>query len=142
MVDLFSAFRVASSGIDVQTKRLNIVAQNLANVNTTSNVPGGIPYIRKTISFKTMVDPDSDNDVSELAVVSSYSRDKISPFRLKYMPSHPAADEDGYVKYPNVNEVIEMADSKDAQSAYQANLASLVATKNMISKILEILNSR
>lgn len=135
MGDLKAALQISASGMAVQRERLNVVAQNIANSESVSMVPGGEPYRRKTISFKTVL--NKEMGAATVAV------DKIgtdpSDFDKRYMPTHPAADLEGYVLYPNVNRLMEIQDAKEAERSYEANLAAVDIAKSMITRTLDLL---
>src|SRR5690606_491112 len=107
MIDpLQVSLKIAASGLEAQSKRVRIVSENLANAQSTGNTPGADPYTRKTISFETEVDRITG---ANLVRVESIDFDR-SPYRIEHDPGHPAADAGGYVKLPNVNMLLEMAD--------------------------------
>jgi flagellar basal-body rod protein FlgC len=118
-----------------QSARMRLIAENIANANSTSNRPGEDPYRRKVLTFAQALDQQSSAQVVE---VDKVSLDK-SPFREKYDPGNPAADGRGYVKLPNVNALIEMIDMKEAQRSYEANLTSIESAKHMISRTVDLL---
>ena len=126
---------IAATGMIAQSERLKIIAQNIANSDTTATTPGGAPYARKTISFKTVLDKEIG---AETVSVNKIGIDR-SPFTKKYDPTHPAADEQGYILLPNVNTIVEMTDMREAKNAYQANLGIIEITKTMVSRTLELL---
>lgn len=119
----------------VQGDRMRVISENLANKDSVAKSPDMDPYRRKTISFKTEVDRETK---ANMVVVDKISTDK-SDFGLRYEPSHPAADKDGYIKLPNVNSLVEIMDMKETQRSYQANLGVIDAAKNMIMTTLDIL---
>jgi flagellar basal-body rod protein FlgC len=127
----------AASAMRAQSVRLRVVAENLANANATSSVPGGDPYQRKTVSFEQSVDRATG---AATVAVGRISTDP-APFRTVYDPSHPAADAQGYVRMPNVSEVVEVADMREAERSYEANLATLGQARSMIAKTLDILKA-
>ncbi len=135
MADLKTALQISASGMAVQRERLNVVAQNIANSESVSMVPGGEPYRRKTISFKTVLNKEMG--------ATTVTVDKIgtdpSDFDKRYMPTHPAADLEGYVLYPNVNRLMEIQDAKEAERSYEANLAAVDIAKSMITRTLDLL---
>lgn len=137
-MDLSASMYTSESGMRAQAMRLKIVAQNIANKDSSALEPGQNPYRRKTIFFNAVKNHDLGVEVVKVAKVGRDS----SSFNLKFEPSHPAADENGYVKYSNINNVIEVADSREANLYYEANLAALSTARNMINKTLEILNIR
>ena len=116
MDPLQSIARIAASGMTAQTARLRIISENVANADSTGSTPGEDPFRRKTISFAELIDRDSG---ATLVEVDRIGRDQ-SDFRLDYDPSHPAADEAGYVKRPNVEPIIEMANMREASRNYES----------------------
>ena len=137
-MDLSSSIYTSESGMKAQAMRMKIVAQNIANQNSTATKFGEQPYRRKTIFFESI----KNNDLNiEMVRVSKIGRDR-SGFNMKFEPSHPSADANGYVLYPNVNNVIEIADGREAGLFYEANLAALTNARNMINQTLEILNRK
>lgn len=134
---LTSAIKVAASGLGAESTRLRVVSENIANASATSNIPGGDPYRRKLVNFVSELDRATN---ASLVNVDSIDRD-TSDFRIEYDPSHPAADEAGFVKMPNVNPLIEMADMRDANRSYQANLEVLKQARDLISMTIELMRS-
>jgi len=135
---LDSAIKVAASGLDAENARLRIVSENIANAQSTSNIPGGDPYQRKMISFSSELDRASGTTQVK---VDSVLRDNSS-FQLEYDPGHPAADASGFVKLPNVNLLVEMADMRDANRSYEANLQVLKQARDLISMTIDLMRSR
>jgi len=134
-VNLETSFKIAASGMRAQAVRLRLVAENLANADSTAAVAGGDPYRRKLVQFRPLRDRESG---AELVGVGRYLRDP-SPFRLRYEPDHPAADARGYVKYPNVDPIIELMDMREAQRSYEANLNALATARSMLMRTLDLL---
>ncbi|MCT8989280.1 flagellar basal body rod protein FlgC [Chelativorans sp. SCAU2101] len=134
---LVAAVKVAGSGLVAQSERMRVVSENLANAQSTSDVPGGDPYRRKTISFTAELDRATGGSMVR---VSAIARDQ-SDFRIEYEPGHEAADEFGYVKLPNVNMLIEMADMREASRSYEANLQTMKQAREMISMTIDLLRS-
>jgi flagellar basal-body rod protein FlgC len=134
-MELFRALRISASGMDAQTTRLRVVAENLANRDSVPDSPGAEPYRRKTVTFETRLDRAMGIERVQVR--------KIEPDRSalpeRYEPSHPAANERGYVRTPNVNSFIEMMDMREAQRSYSANLAVLEVSKGMLQRAIEIL---
>jgi len=135
MTGVVDAFFIAGSGMRVQGDRLRVVAENIANVDSTGQTPGALPYQRKTITFKNVLDRELG---IEKVTVSGYGVDK-SPFKKKLEPGHPAADAQGYVLYPNVDSVIELVDMHEAQRAYEANVNVIDVSRSMIAQTLDLL---
>lgn len=131
------ALKVAASGLEVQSKRVRIVAENMANAQSTGNTPGTAPYTRKTISFETEVDHLTG---ANFVRVESIDFDS-SPYPIEHDPGHPAADAKGYVRLPNVNILVEMADMREASRTYEANLQVIRQAREMISMTIDLLRS-
>lgn len=134
-MDLTDSLKIAAAGMRVQSDRLRVISQNVANANSTSDVSGGDPYRRKTISFKNTLDRELG---VETVKVSRLGNDP-SDFRKKFDPGHPASDNEGYVKLPNVETMVEMVDMREAQRSYEANLNVITTSKEMINGTLELL---
>ncbi len=134
-MDMTTALDISARGMQAQTTRLRVIAENLANQDTTGSSPGGQPYQRKTVSFRNNLDRASG---VALVSVQQVGRDK-SAFPLRYDPGHPAADSSGYVRTPNVNAMIEVMDMREAQRSYNANLAVMQVARSMISRTIEML---
>lgn len=138
MIDPLSAtMQVSATGLRAQGTRMRVVAENIANANSTAETKGGDPYRRKTISFASHVDRATGADTVE---VKRIGRDR-SDFRLVYDPSHPAADENGYVKEPNVNMLVEMMDMREASRSYEASLNMIEQARAMMGRTLDMLRS-
>ena len=135
---LGSAIKVAASGLDAENSRLRVVSENIANSRSTSSIPGGDPYQRKMVAFASELDRASG--MTEVRV-DSVMRDN-SDFKLEYDPAHPAADAAGFVKLPNVNLLVEMADMRDANRSYEANLQVLKQARDLISMTIELMRAR
>lgn len=135
MVDLINSLHIAASGMKAQSDRLRVVAENIANANSTGEFPGDDPYRRKVLTFKNVLDRDLKAD---LVKVGKYGVDKTD-FPLKYQPGHPAANEAGYVAMPNVNRIVEMVDMKEARRAYEANINITEVAKNMLMQTINML---
>lgn len=134
---LGSALKVAASGLNAESTRLRVVSENIANADATSDVPGGDPYQRKLVTFVAELDRATD---AAAVKVDSIDRD-TSSYRLEYDPTHPAADESGFVKYSNVNVLVEMADMRDANRSYQANLQVLKQARDLISMTIDLMRA-
>ena len=140
----FGAMDISASGMTVQRLRTDIISQNIANVNTTRD-ENGQPYKRRTVVFEEKPS-NSFNDYLSVASssigngvkVSAIVEDNTTPMTMVYDPSHPDADEEGYVYYPNVNTVTEMTNMIDASRAYEANITAFNATKAMTTQALQI----
>ena len=133
MKDLFLPLKVSATGLEAQKIRLNVIASNLANVNSTRTPEGG-PYRRKDVLFMTYM----YDQISQGVDVNKIVEDQ-RPFRVVYEPTHPDADKDGYVKYPNVNPMEEMINLISASRAYEANLTMINSFKEMFIRTLDLL---
>jgi len=134
--DITNALTMSARGMRVQGARIRVIAENIANADTTGLTPGADPYSRQTISFKNALDREMGFPLVE---VNKIGTDRETPFKLEYDPDHPAADAEGYVKLPNVNEMIEMMDAKEAQRSYEANLGMIEQSRGMISRTIDLL---
>ncbi|MGV2432507.1 MAG UNVERIFIED_CONTAM: flagellar basal body rod protein FlgC [Rickettsiaceae bacterium] len=132
---LQKSIEIAVAGNNVQSERLKLVAENMANEHTTSETPDGNPYKRKIMFVENKYDKSKKANIVR---VKKYSEDK-SPFEIKYDPSHPSADANGYVKLPNVRRQVEMADASEAQRSYEANLGVVEISRSMIQKTLDVI---
>lgn len=130
MIDpIGSSISVAASGLDAQATRLRVVSENIANAQSTGTTPGSDAYRRKTLSFENEIDALSGAAHVKIAGIERSDAD----FRVEHNPDHPAADAQGYVKLPNVNVLIEMADMREANRSYEANLQVIKQARDMIS---------
>ncbi len=135
MDDLSISSKVAAAGMKAQATRLRVIAENLANADSTSEVAGGDPYRRKVVTFRNALDRELEADMVKVKRIYS----ERGPLESKYDPTHPAANEDGYVLQPNVNPLIEMMDMREAQRSYEANMNVITTSRQMMSKTLELL---
>ncbi len=136
-MDFLKSMEIAASGMSAQSGRMRVIAENIANSDSTGNTPGADPYQRKIPTFRTLYDREIGAQVVRLGRIE---RDETS-YRTRYEPGHPAADERGYVKLPNVNDLIESVDMREAQRSYQANLNVITAARAMLTRTLEILRA-
>ncbi len=160
-----SSFDISGYGLSAQRFRINLISSNIANANTTRTSEGG-PYRRREVIFKAIdFDKTLNNKIADAEnfleyenpldesglqdkanpAIMSVKVDKVirddSPFKMKYDPSNPDADKNGYVAYPNVNPVVEMADLIEATRAYQANVAAFQSSKAMAQSAIDILRA-
>lgn len=138
MDPLSTALKVAASGMSAQSERLRIVSENLANAQSTGDTPGAEPYRRKTITFAAEVGRASG---SAMVDVTSISRD-LGEFPVEFQPGHEAADDNGYVKMPNVNVLVEMADMREANRGYEANLQVIKQARDLISMTIDLMRNQ
>ena len=134
MDHLSASMKVAASGLDAQSLRLRVVAENLANAQSTSDVPGGDPYQRKLVNFQTIFAQELNGSIVD---VHSVSNDKRA-FSLQFDPGSPGANAEGYVKMPNVNSIVEMADMREANRSYQANLQVFKQARELITLTIDL----
>lgn len=132
-----AAIQVATSGLEAQSARMRVAAENLANANSTSTVPGGDPYTRKTITFEGEMDRTAG---IELVQVKDIGAD-AAPYKVEYDPSNPAADDRGFVKMPNVNIMTEMADMREANRSYTANLEVIKQSRQIYMMTVDLLRN-
>jgi flagellar basal-body rod protein FlgC len=135
--DFARSMSIATSGLRAQAGRMRVISENIANADSTASTSGGNPYRRKIPTFVSALDRALD---AKTVALGKIAQDQ-SAFRTKYEPSNPAADASGYVKYPNVNSLVEMTDMRDAQRSYEANLNIIGATRRMILRTLDILKT-
>jgi flagellar basal-body rod protein FlgC len=132
---LQASLSIASSGLEAQSTRMRIVSENLANANATGRTAGAEPYQRKTVTFDAEMDRAAG---AQLVKVKEVGVDG-SPYRVEYDPGHPAADKTGYVKLPNVNMMVEMADMREVNRSYEANLQIVKQVRSMFGMTIDLL---
>jgi len=135
MDDLFKTMRISGSGMKAQGTRLRVISENIANANSLPTKPGERPYQRKVVLFKNELDRKMETDLVKVEKV----RPDRSEFKKRYDPSHPAADETGYVLAPNINTLMETMDMREAQRSYEANMNVIRASKEMLNKSIDLL---
>src|ERR1700754_4526944 len=135
MDDLGSSSQIAAKGMKAQATRLRVISENLANADSTSEVPGGEPYRRKLVTFRNALDHQLEADTVK---VKRIYNDKTK-LPSKYDPAHPGANAQGYVLTPNVNPLIEMMDMREAQRSYEANMNVISTSRQMVAKTLDLL---
>lgn len=137
MDGLALSIRTAGSGLSAQSHRIQVISENIANANSTAEVPGGDPYQRKIISFAEVMERGSGANTVQ---VTQVSRDS-APFPLEFDPGNPLADGAGFLKLPNVNALVEMADMREANRSYEANLQVIKQVRDLMSMSLDLLRS-
>src|SRR5580698_292348 len=135
-MEFSNSMAIAAAGMRVQSDRMKVIAENIANASSTSPTPGGDPYRRK-IATQTST---FDSELGATLVQSGKPVEDKSDFRTQYDPGNPNADKQGYVKLPNVDPLIEIMDMKEAQRSYEADLTVMDATKQMQSRTVDLLN--
>lgn len=144
LMGMFDAIDISSSALTAGKTRIDVISKNIANANTT-RATGGMPYRRQMVVFKEDKENSFTNYLNRFSSkfngrgveIEEVVEDE-SPFKLKYEPGHPDADENGYVMMPNVDVVVEMVDLIDAQRAYEANITAINTTKSMMMNALDI----
>ena len=135
-MELDKSFAVAFAGMSAQTERLKVIAENLANADSTAQTPDADPYKRKIVTFADQLDRTLGVDMVKVSGIQTVD----GGFGRMYEPGHPAADATGYVKTPNVNSVTELMDMREAQRSYEANLNIIDAAQSMLSRVLDVLH--
>ena len=136
-MDFAKSIAIAASGLRSQAGRMRVIAENLANADSTAKSPGVDPFRRRVATFTATMDRALDAHTVGIGRI----RTDPSEFILKHEPGHPAADANGDVKYPNINPLIEMNDLREAQRSYEANVNVIGATRRMIQRTLDILKA-
>ena len=134
-MELTKAMAISAHGMDAQTTRLRVIAENLANQDTTGDAPGADPYRRKTVTFEQKMGATLGEQTVRVKQVGT---DKAA-FPKRYDPSHPAADAQGYVRTANVNSFVEVMDMREAQRSFSANLNVMEVTRSMLTRAIELL---
>ncbi len=136
MSDLWNTMTISAYGMRAQGERTRVISENIANAGTAATTPDGKPYTRKVITFKNTMDKVNGTD---LVKVKDITDDKKSDYVLKYMPDHPGANAEGYVKMPNVQMIVELNDMREAQRSYEANLGMYNQSKSMALRTVDML---
>jgi flagellar basal-body rod protein FlgC len=136
-MDFIKSMSIAASGLRAQASRMRIISENLANADSTPQRPGADPYRRKILTFRS----EMDRALGAQVVAVGRTRTDQSDFRIKYEPGHPLADNNGNVKYPNVNSLVEISDMREAQRSYEANVNVIGAARRMIQRTIDILKA-
>ncbi|MBL4721320.1 MAG: flagellar basal body rod protein FlgC [Alphaproteobacteria bacterium] len=133
--DLQTSMMISAAGMRSQGQRVKVIAENIANANSTANTPGGDPYRRQVVTFKSVFDRELNADIVRI--------DKIRPdnseFNLVYDPVHPASGPNGYYKKPNVQSLVEMVDMREAQRSYEANVNMVDTARKMLMSTINLL---
>lgn len=134
-MELEKALRISAAGMAAQSTRLRVVAENLANRDSTGSAPGADPYRRRTVTFANRLDSATGTRTVGVSRVG----EAPGEFPRRYEPAHPAADATGYVRTPNVDSLVEVMDMREAQRTYGANLSVLETTRGMLVRTIEAL---
>jgi flagellar basal-body rod protein FlgC len=136
-MDFVKSIAIAASGLKAQAGRMRILSENIANADSTAQNPADDPYRRRIPTFTSTLDRALDARTVALGPVAT----DPAKFVEKYQPGHPAANAQGYVKFPNINSLVETTDMRSAQRSYEANVNVIGAARRMISRTLDILKS-
>lgn len=145
-MSMFTSFDINASGLTAQRYRMDIISENVANANTT-RTEDGTPYVRKVVTFaerdgqtpfSKVMNSELDRYSGKGVKVTGVYEDRVTEMNKVYDPSHPDADEDGYVTYPNVNIITEMTNLIDASRSYEANATAFNASKQMALQGLQL----
>ncbi|WP_181707505.1 flagellar basal body rod protein FlgC [Chthonobacter rhizosphaerae] len=134
-MDFLKTLMVSAAGLKVQSGRMRVIAENLANADSAARTPNEDPYRRKIPTVTTAFDKELGAQIVKLGKVDADRSD----FDSRYEPGHPAADANGMVRYPNVSSLIESVDMREAQRTYEANLNVVSATRSMLQRTIDIL---
>lgn len=134
--EILTAMQISASGMRAQGERIRVITENVANADTAAGTPQEEPYRRKTVTFKNVMDRELN---ARMVEVNKINQDFKTPFRTEYEPGAPGADENGYVRKPNVNTLIEMMDIREAQRSYEANLGMIEQARTMVSRTIDLL---
>lgn len=138
MIDpLQATLRIGASGLEAQSARLRVIAENMANAQSTGRTPGADPYTRRVISFESELDEAAGANRVRVSAIEPHR----SPYRVEHIPGHPAADAQGFVRLPNVDLVMEAADMREANRSYEANLQAIRQAREMISMTIDLLRT-
>ncbi|HEU0162920.1 MAG TPA: flagellar basal body rod protein FlgC [Rhizomicrobium sp.] len=135
-MDFSKSMAVAASGMRAQSERMKIIAENIANANSTAATKDGDPYRRKIATISS----EFDRELGAATVNAGKPVMDQTAFRTRYDPGNPNADAQGYVKLPNVDSLVEIMDMREAQRSYEADLNVMDSTKQMLAKTIDLLN--
>ena len=132
---LQATLRIAGSGLEAQSVRLRVISENIANAQSTGDTPGADPYTRQTISFDSVLDRSLGVPLVKIKTIGQDD----TPFRVEHDPGNPAADAAGFVKMPNVDMLTELADMREANRAYEANLQVAKQSAELLGQTVSLL---
>jgi flagellar basal-body rod protein FlgC len=137
-MDFTKSLAVAASGMRAQSERMKVIAENIANANSTATTKGGDPYRRKIATITS----DFDRELNAVTVTAGKALPDKSDFRTRYDPGNPNADAQGYIKLPNVDSLVEVMDMREAQRSYEADLNVMESTKQMLARTINLLDNK
>lgn len=135
MADFLASLKIAATGLHAQSARMRVLAENIANADSAGKTPEEDPYRRRIPTFRAEFDRETGGTVVRIGQMKLDQSD----FESRYEPGHPAADANGYVRYPNVDSLVETMDMREAQRTYEANLNVVTVTRQMLGATLDIL---
>ena len=135
MIQLLSGIQNTTAALQAEQTRLDVISENIANFQSTANVAGGDPYVRKTISFDNEMDRSAGVDLVRVKTIGT----DPTPYKLEQDPGNPAADAQGFVKMPNVDLLIELADMREVNRTYEANLQVAKQSADMMNQTVNLL---
>ncbi len=138
MSGLWDSMTISAMGMKAQGERIKVISENIANSDTAATSPNSDPYRRQVVTFKNVLDREID---AQMVSVDKVMPDMEKAFKTKFMPDHPGADENGYVKMPNVNTLIEVMDMREAQRTYEANLGMIEQSRSMLMRTVDLLRA-
>ena len=133
--NLKASLRIAGAGLETQSTRLRVISENIANARSTASVAGGDPYVRQTISFENALDRASGVNLVRVRGIGVDS----APFHVEQDPGNPAADDKGFVKLPNVDVLVELADLREANRSYEADLQVAKQSSDLMNQTVALL---
>ena len=132
---LQATLRIAGSGLEAQSVRLRVISENIANAQSTGDTPGADPYTRQTISFDSVLDRSLGVPLVRIKTIGQDD----TPFKVEHDPGNPAADAAGFVKMPNVDVLTELADMREANRTYEANLQVAKQSAELLGQTVNLL---
>jgi len=135
MTDFMSSLKIAATGLHAQSARMRVIAENIANADSAGKSPEEDPYRRRIPTFEAVMNKETGGKGVQIGRVAM----DMTEFESRFEPGHPAADANGYVRYPNVNPLIEAMDMRQAQRTYEANLNIISVTRQMLGSTIDIL---
>ncbi len=136
MTQLYDTLQISSAGMRVQSTRVRVISENIANAGTLPTSPDQTPYQKQFVRFKNEFDREMGHSVVKVDKVTTPREEE---FELKFMPNHPAANADGYVKAPKIDTLVEMMDIREAQRSYEANLGVFDQSRSMMMRTIDLL---
>jgi flagellar basal-body rod protein FlgC len=137
MDEISATFSIANSALRAQSQRIRVATENLANADSTGKTPGSNPYTRKVVSFETAMDEATGADL----IKADGEEFDTAPYRIENIPGHPAADQNGNVKLPNVNMLVELADIREGTRSYDATVQVMKQARELVNMTLDLMKA-